>query len=102
MRPNFLVVRTFLVRGALLWLAARAMITTALLLDGASPFRLSGAAIAEVILLSVALCFLETHLRRERALLENLGIRRLTLGVVFAGPALVGELALRVGATVFQ
>ena len=84
-------------RGARLWLATRAALTAAMLLAGTNPARLSAAAAVEVILMSVVVSFVDTHHRRERALLANLGVRPIALGVLFAGPALLGEIALRLG-----
>ena len=46
--PNPLVVRAYLVRGALLWIVARAAITVALVLAGSDALRLSTTALAEV------------------------------------------------------
>ena len=97
MHPNQLVVRAYLFRGARFWLALRALLTGAFLLAGADPLRLPATAIIEIIAMNVALCFLDTRRLRERALLANMGIRALDLGVLFAGPALVGELVLRLG-----
>ena len=67
------------------------------LLAGANPIQLSGVTVIEIVLLSVGVSFLETRRRRERAFLANLGIRSLTLGVLFAGPAMLGEVALAIG-----
>ncbi|MEO7456916.1 MAG: hypothetical protein ABIY52_11690 [Gemmatimonadaceae bacterium] len=55
-----------------------------------------------IVLLSVGVSLLETHLRRERAFLGNLGVRPLVIGLLFAAPALIGELAIRAGGTVFR
>lgn len=98
MRPNRLIVRTYLSRGTQLWLATRAMLSGVFLLAGLDPLRLSTAAAVGTILLSVAVSFLETRRRRERAFLANLGVRPLVLGALFAAPALFGEVALRFGA----
>jgi hypothetical protein len=101
MRPNRLFVRAYLSRGAGFWLATRVAVTGVVLLAGASPLRLSVATAAEVILLSGIMSVLETHRRRERALLANLGVSPFLLGALFLGPALVGEIALRLGGTAF-
>jgi hypothetical protein len=54
--------------------------------------------LVEVVLLIVALGWIETWRHRERALLGNLGISPFVLSAFFAGPALVGEFVFRVGA----
>jgi hypothetical protein len=97
MRPNSLVVRAYLFRGALLWIVARAAITGALVLAGSDAVKLSTTALVEVVLLIVALGWIETRRHRETALLANLGVSPLLLSVFFAGPALLGEFMLRLG-----
>jgi hypothetical protein len=100
MHPNRLVVRAYVFRGARLWLGTRALITGAFLLASTNPVLISAAAIVGIIALSVIVGFLDTRRHRERAFLANMGVRPLHLSVLFAGPALLGELALRlVGAS---
>jgi hypothetical protein len=98
MRPNRLVVRAYLLRGALLWILARVAITGALVLAGGDALKLSTTALVEVVLLIVALGWIETRRRREGALLANLGVSPFLLSVFFAGPALLGEFVLRFAA----
>jgi uncharacterized RDD family membrane protein YckC len=102
MRPNRLIVRAYLSRGTRLWLITRAMLSGVFLLAGTNPVQLSAAAGVEIILLSVVVSALETRRRRERAFLANLRVRPLMLGALFAGPAMVGEVALRLGGAAFQ
>lgn len=99
MRPNPLVVRAYLFRGALLWIVARAAITGALVLAGSDALRLSPIVLAEIVLLIVALGWIETRRRRENVLLANLGVSPILLTFLFAGPAVLGEFVLRFGAT---
>ena len=94
MLPHPLIVRTYIARGIRLWLAIRGIVTCIILL-GASSQRLSLPAMIQLVGVSVALCFLETHRRRERALLGNLGVPPFTLAVLFALPAVLGEIAIR-------
>ncbi|MEO7043431.1 MAG: hypothetical protein ABI035_14305 [Gemmatimonadaceae bacterium] len=94
--PNRLIVRTYATRGALLWVATRAILIAIFLRGGFDPFQLSAAAMGGVVLLSVVVCFLETYRRHERALLGNLAVRPVTLIVLFATPALLGEVAIRI------
>lgn len=100
-RPNGLVVRAYLFRGVLLWIAARAAITVALMLAGEDPIRISGFTGVGIVLLVVVLGWIETRRRREGALLANLGVSPLLPSVCFAAPALLAELLLRFGATLF-
>lgn len=97
MRPNPLVVRAYLARGAKLWVLTRALLIVAFLFANADPFRLSAVEFVGVITLSAALGFLETRRHRERALLGNLGVSPLVLGAMFTGPALAGEIAFCLG-----
>jgi hypothetical protein len=78
------------------------VIAGALLLAGGDALRLSTTALVEVVLLIVALGWIETRRRRESVLLANLGVSPPLLSVFFAGPALVGEFALRVGAALLM
>lgn len=94
--------RAYLFRGALLWIVARMTLTGALVLAGSDALKLSTAALVEVILLIVALGWLETRRRRERVLLANLGVSPLLLSLFFAGPALFGEFVLRFGLALFS
>ncbi len=98
MRPNPLIVRAFLYRGALSWLVTRAMLSVVFLLAGINPVRLSAMTAVEIILLSVVVIFLDTYRRRERAFIANLAIGPLMLGTLFVAPAVLGEVALRFGA----
>lgn len=102
MRPNRLIVRAYLSRTARLWLGARALLCGVSLLAGMNPVPLSAGAAVEIVLLSVGLSVLETHRRRERALLSNLGIGPFALGALFVAPAMIGELALHVGGAAFR
>jgi hypothetical protein len=82
----------YLARGGRMWLLSRAAGAAALLLAGEDPLRMSAAAPAVFVLMSVALCFVETFRRRERSLLGNLAVSPLLLGLLFTLPAIAGEL----------
>jgi hypothetical protein len=82
----------------LLWIVTRAAISIVLVLAGSNALKLSPATLVELVLLVVALGWIETRRRRESALLGNLGVRPLVLSVFFGAPALLGELLLRTGA----
>lgn len=102
MLPNPLIVRAYLSRSARLWLVTRVLLSGVFLLAGINPFQLSGAVGVEVIVLSVALSFLESRRCREGLFLANLGIRPLILGALFTGPAVIGEVALHFGGSALR
>lgn len=92
-----LIARTYLLRGAVLWLLARLLISMVILLAKADPFALSPRASAIIILVSTTLACAQTLRLHELVLLGNLGVPRAQLALYFAVPALAGELIL--GAT---
>jgi hypothetical protein len=67
-------------------------------LAGSNALRLSAAALVALVLLVVALGWIETRRHREGALLGNLGISPLVLSVFLGAPAVLGELLLGTGA----
>lgn len=99
MLPNRLITTLMLRRGARLWMLARVAISGLIFLSGEDPFRLPVSTTVGVLVICVALGYVEMHLNHERDLVANLGIKRRTLAGVFLGPALVGELLLRVVAS---
>lgn len=62
---------------------------------GTDPVRLSTPVMVALVVLTVAICFLDTYRHRERAFLGNLGVGPLLLATMFVTPVLIGELALR-------
>jgi hypothetical protein len=97
MHANPLIVRAYAARGAQLWIATRGLLSVLLVLAGINPVDLSVAAVVEIIALSVAVSFFDVHRRHERAFLANLGVHPLSLTVFFAVPALLAEVAVRIG-----
>ena len=104
MRPNRLIVRAYLARGAWLWVLARALLLAVLVFapsfaprDPTLPspaemlFRPSPVAMLWTVMLSVMLGWADVGRRRERALLGNLGVRPLHLTAFFAVTAAAGE-----------
>lgn len=91
---NWLLTRSYLLRGAALWLLARVLISAGMALAGASPLALSPRASGIIIVVVTALGFAQTMRLRESVLLGNLGISRAMLALYFALPALIGELTL--------
>ena len=94
MRPNPLIVQQYVVRGMLLWVGVRAIVSAVAALAGTDPLHLTPASILLLVGGSLALGVVDVLRRHERALLENLAVSRTALGVFFAGPAVLGELAI--------
>jgi hypothetical protein len=94
-----LVTQAYLARGARFWIATRALVSLFLMFAGSNPFDTSVGSSIEIALLSVALCFLDTRRRREDVLLGNLGLTRAVLAALFAIPAIVGEIAILIAAS---
>lgn len=65
-------------------------------LAGLATVRVSAVSSFELVAMSTGLAFLDTYLRRERALVANLAIHPIELTTAFAVPAALGELILRV------
>jgi hypothetical protein len=100
MRPDRLIVRAYVTRAVKLWLLSRILITVVFVFGSVDPLRLSVAAVLEVVLVVVAIGFLDIRRHHERALLDNLAVSPLTLVALFAGPALVGEIVVRVAVAI--
>lgn len=95
MRPNRLIVATYLRRGTTLWVVKRAALTGLWILAGDDPLHLTFASFIGALVIYVSVGYIETTRRHERDLLGNLGVKRRTLAVFFVVPALVGEGVLR-------
>ncbi len=95
MLPNRLVSLAMLRRGVTLWGVTRVAASGVVAYAGRDPLRLDPGAVITVLLLCVALCYVETARNRERDLLANMGIRRRTLALWFLTPAVAGEGAVR-------
>jgi hypothetical protein len=96
MLPSRLVTQAYAARGTRLWIATRALISVVFFFAKINPFDMSAGSSIEIVLVSVALCFLDTRRRREDVLLGNLGVTRPVLGVLFAIPAILGEIAIAI------
>lgn len=95
MRPNRLLVRSYLSRGARLWVVTRLAISAVFAMAEFNPAHLPLIASIQIVVLSVALGLFDIHRRREAALLGNLGIDSRTLVPMFAWPALAGEIGIQ-------
>ena len=93
--PDGLIVGTYVRRGAGLWIGMRAVVTVFTLLAQGDPLRPTAGMTIGIVAVSAALGLLETHRRRERALLGNLGVSLPALALMLAVPAAIGELVLR-------
>jgi len=98
MRPNPLIIRAFLTRGAWLWIGARLLASAVIALAGTNPLDFSLMASLLIVGVSTALGAVDVVRRHERALLENLGVSRMMLLAFFAGPAALGELGIALAA----
>jgi hypothetical protein len=95
MRPHPELVRTYLARGAKLWLATRAMVSVVFLYGHANPVELTPMATGLMVLSAVFVSCADTHRHGERALLGNLGLETPLLVAIFAVPAVLGEIAIK-------
>lgn len=91
MHPNPLVVRLYAQRGMRLWASTRALASLLIVLAEGHPLRTSPTVIVQLVLLSVAVCFVDTWRLRERALLGNLGVSPAVLAGLFGLAAMTGE-----------
>jgi hypothetical protein len=96
LRSNPLVVRTYLLRGAVLWLLARTLISAVIVAADGNPFAVSARSAVIIVGVSAVLALAQTARLRERVLLGNLGVPAAALVAYFALPALAGELILAV------
>lgn len=94
MRSNTLVMRAYLLRGTVLWLLARTLISAVIFVAHGDPFAVPVRSGVIIIGVSTALAFAQTARLREGVLLGNLGVPRAVLAAYFALPALAGELAI--------
>lgn len=98
MRPNPLITRAYLARGAQLWIGARLLVSAPLVLAGMDPLDLTFQTAMLIVGGSVMLGIVDVYRRHERALLENLGVSRRLLFVFLATPAVLGEVIISVAA----
>ena len=94
MRPNPLIVQQYVVRGILLWVGVRALVSAVAALAGTNPLHLTPASIMLLVAAAPVLGVVDVVRRHERALLENLAVSRTALVACLAGPAMLGELAI--------
>jgi hypothetical protein len=85
------IARTFFLRGARLWLGTRAAILAASLMADEPVVWLDATGVAIMVGLAVAVCFLDSRRHHERALLGNLAMSPVVLGILFVVPAGIGE-----------
>jgi hypothetical protein len=89
-----IVLRAYFPRAVWLWSLTRAAGTSLFALAGTSPAQISVETRIHYVLLAVAVCFVDLWVRRERALLGNLGVSRVAMASIFVAAAVIGELAL--------
>ena len=95
--PHGSILRRYFVRGFILWLLARLMMTAVALL-GEIPIRELARWSFPGALGMLAVCallgFIDVRIRGERAMLSNLGIDDRDTAAIFLAPAMVGEIIL--------
>jgi hypothetical protein len=96
MLPDSQVMRSYLARGARLWVITRVAMCAGLMRAGTDPFHFSLAALVAVVGITVAVCFVDVRWHRESIFLANLGVSPLALGMLFLVPVVAGEIALHV------
>lgn len=92
--PPESIVTSYLARGTVLWVVTRALVSVVLMLARGDLFAPS--ALLSAVVLSTGLAVVETHQRREWALLGNLGVRFPVVVILVAAPPLAGEALLQV------
>lgn len=95
MLPNRLLVSTYVGRHLRLWALIRIGLSGVFLLAGTDPLRVTPWTLCAIVALCVAVSIVELRRRHERALLGNLGVDALALGVLLIVPPLAGELVVR-------
>ena len=98
---DWLVARAYLLRGMVLWLLARILISMAMLLANIDPFALAPRSSVIIILIATGLGFAQAHRLREGVMLGNLGVSRPMLALGFALPAFAGELIIALAGAAF-
>ena len=78
-----------------MWAIARVAISGLIFLSGDDPLQLPVTTTVGVLLIAVALGYVELHLNHERDLLGNLGIKRRSVAGFFLAPAFLGEVMVR-------
>ena len=95
MRAHWPYLQAYLVRGATCWIAAHAVVAVVAVFGSLPPLPLTTTAAFEMVVVSVALGFVDTHRRREMTLIGDLAIHPVALTGALAMPAILGELILR-------
>lgn len=99
MLPNRVLVATYVRRHLRLWALLRAGLSGLFLLAGINPLRIAPWTACAVIVLCAAVSAAEVRIRREQALLGNLGVAPVALGLLLLAPPLAGESMLCVLST---
>ena len=94
MIPNAILVRTRLVRGAIIWVTARALLSLGLSMAGGDPIRLGAPASLAFVAICVAASTIDEIRMGESVLVANLGVSRAWCVMVDVMPPLVGELVI--------
>jgi hypothetical protein len=91
--PNAVIRSAYVWRGARLWAITRGLLALAVMatVRPRGDWRVIVSPMPAAVLLGLIVCFVDVHVRRERAFLENLGVAPAVLAALFIAPMLVGE-----------
>lgn len=92
--PNSLVVSAYLSRGLRLWLAVRGLGSLLVFLGGFDPLRLSAQTLILLLSVTAALAFIDLRIRKEAALIGNLGISIPAVMLITVVPGILGEVII--------
>lgn len=95
MLPNRLLVSTYVGRHLRLWALVRIGLSGVFLLAGTDPLHVTPWTLCTIVALCAAVSVVELRRRHEYALLGNLGVDAIALGVLLIVPPLAGELVVR-------
>ncbi len=94
MLPNRALVFIYMRRHFRLWALLRVGLSGVFLLARIDPLPVTPGTMCAVVALCAAVSGVELRIRHERALLGNLGVNSMALGMLLIAPPLVGELVL--------
>lgn len=88
--------QAYLIRGAWLWVAARALAGMIFLLASANPIRFSPVVSVALVAAIILLSYIDLRRRGESNLLHNLGIPAVVTVALATLPAVAGESAMAI------
>ena len=92
--PNAFVANAYLSRGIRLWIAVRLLVSAVYLLGGASPVQMWRSGSIALVAVTALLTYVDLGVRKERALIANLGMSVAGMVAICSAPALAGEIII--------